>query len=172
MKKILYALLLLVPLGASAGDIGKPAPMLSAKLLDGSQWTLSQQKGHVVLVNFWASWCGVCKQELPEFVRYYQAHHAEGFELMAINVDDADTLDAARAMAKGFPFPVALAADVHTSGYAQSCLPSNGIMSLLSFCSLPQTYLIDRNGNLQLHTQEGFDLAKLDQAVGPLLAVH
>lgn len=160
---------LLIPMVAGAADTAPPAPALAAKLLDGSDWSLDQQKGKVVLVNFWASWCGTCRHELPEFVRYYQAHHAEGFELLAIDTDDADTLNSARAMAKGFPFSVTLASNVQTRGYAQNCLPGKGIMSLLSFCTLPHTFLIDRHGNLLLHTQEVFDQTKLDQTVGPLL---
>ena len=157
---------------ASAGDTGKPAPALSATLLDGSRYTLEQQRGHVVLVNYWASWCGPCKQELPVFVRYYQAHHAEGFELLAINVDDADTQPAARNMAKGYPFPVALVGDVSTDGYSRSCQPKSGLASLFSICRLPHTYLIDRSGVVRLDVVDSFDEAKLEQAVGPLLAAH
>lgn len=171
MKKTLLALLLsLTPLALLATDTGQPAPALAAKLFDGSDWSLAQQRGHVVLVNYWASWCGPCRQELPEFVRYYQAHHAEGFELLAINVDDPDTLDAAKALAKNYPFSVARAADVRTDGYARGCQPSKGILSILSFCRLPHTYLIDRNGKLQLDVVDGFDQSRLDQTVGPLLA--
>jgi thiol-disulfide isomerase/thioredoxin len=155
---------------AIAGDTGKPAAPLTATLFDGSTFSLEQQKGHVVLVNYWASWCGPCKQELPVFARYYQAHHGEGFELLAINVDDPDTLDAARTMAKSFPFPVTRAVDIKTDAYARSCQPSKGIMSLFSICRLPHTYLIDRNGVVQLDVTEGLDEARLDQTVGPLLA--
>ena len=156
-------------LPATAADIGKPAPALSARLFDGSDWSLAQQSGHVVLVNYWASWCGPCKQELPEFVKYYQAHHSEGFDLLAINVDDPDTLDAARAMAKGFPFAVTRAADIQTDSYARGCRPSKGILSIFSMCLLPHTYLIDRSGKLQRDAVETFDEAKLEQVVGPLL---
>jgi thiol-disulfide isomerase/thioredoxin len=165
-------LLSLASLTAVAGNVGKPAPALAAKLFDGNDWSLAQQQGHVVLVNYWASWCGPCKQELPVFVSYYQAHHAEGFELLAINVDDPDTLDTARAMAKAYPFAVTRAADIRTDDYARGCQPSKGLVSLFSFCRLPHTYLIDRNGNLQLDVVDGFDEARLDKTVGPLLGTN
>ncbi len=77
-------------------------------LLDGSQWTLSEHRGEVVVLNFWATWCGPCKQELPELVKLHTARGAEGLALLAVSVDQGDNLDPVSQMANklGITFPV------------------------------------------------------------------
>ena len=68
---------------APAPVAGAPAPDFSLKSLDGQTISLSQLKGHPVLINFWASWCPPCRLEMPDLVRDYEAHKAEGFVLLA-----------------------------------------------------------------------------------------
>src|SRR5262252_4517486 len=65
-----------------------PAPDFTLRTLDGQKLRLGEQRGRVVLVNFWATWCGPCRQEMPHLDRLYQKYKASGFVLLGVNVDD------------------------------------------------------------------------------------
>ena len=68
-------------------DINK-APDFTLKAINDSTYTLSKLKGNVVLINFWATWCGPCRMEIPEFNELYEKYHNEGFELLGISISD------------------------------------------------------------------------------------
>lgn len=71
-----------------APDSGKPAPELTLKDLDGKDLSLTQFKGKVVLVNFWATWCEPCKVEIPELIELQQKYGAKGFTVLGVAMDD------------------------------------------------------------------------------------
>ncbi|HEX2698018.1 MAG TPA: TlpA disulfide reductase family protein, partial [Anaerolineales bacterium] len=66
--------------------VGEPAPAFTLDSLDGGQVALSDFKGKAVLINFWASWCQPCREEIPDLIRAYTAHQAEGFIVLGINM--------------------------------------------------------------------------------------
>jgi thiol-disulfide isomerase/thioredoxin len=70
--------------------VGKQYTDLQMKDLNGQTHRLSEYvgKGKWVLIDFWASWCGPCREELPELVKVYQAYHSNGFEVVGISLDD------------------------------------------------------------------------------------
>jgi thiol-disulfide isomerase/thioredoxin len=72
---------------AFAADASGPAPAFTLTALDGAQATLSQYKGQVVMVNFWATWCGPCQQEMPLLDQMYKKYKPAGFTLIGVNVD-------------------------------------------------------------------------------------
>jgi cytochrome c biogenesis protein CcmG, thiol:disulfide interchange protein DsbE len=84
--------LLGAPLAARAQTprIGQPAPDFSLETLDGGRLSLSELKGHPVLVNFWASWCKPCRTEMPEIVGAYQQRLGTGLEVVAVNLTDQE----------------------------------------------------------------------------------
>src|ERR1700742_3004643 len=66
-----------------AGDeVGQPAPALVVQELNGQQFDLAAERGKVVMVNFWATWCPPCRKEMPMLNDFYQRYHSEGLELI------------------------------------------------------------------------------------------
>ena len=120
---------------APAPVAGAPAPDFSLKSLDGQTVSLSQFKGHPVLINFWASWCPPCRLEMPDLVRAYEAHRAEGFVLLGINVTTQDSLPDVKAFVKEFSmtFPVLLDEDAT-------------VETLYRLRGLPLSVFVDRQG--------------------------
>ncbi|HSB98896.1 MAG TPA: TlpA disulfide reductase family protein [Burkholderiaceae bacterium] len=136
------ALAVATPLAPSS-----PAPDFTLRALDGQKLRLGEQRGRVVLVNFWATWCGPCRQEMPHLNKLYEKYRSSGFVLLGVNVDD-DTAQAAGVASKlGVTFPVLPDADKRVSRqYDLSAMPS--------------TVLIDRDGRVRyLHRgyQNGYE---------------
>jgi|SRR5687767_2923601 len=83
MRKIMMtSVLLLLPLSVGAQS-SKQAPILVLKDIRGRQFSLSNYKGQVVLLNFWATWCPPCRTEIPELVKIQRQYHLKGFGLSA-----------------------------------------------------------------------------------------
>ena len=134
---------------ATAGPLAPAtlAPDFTLRALDGQKLRLGEQRGRVVLVNFWATWCGPCRQEMPHLNKLYEKYRSSGFVLLGVNVDD-DTRQAAGVADKlGVKFPVLPDADKRVSRqYDLSAMPS--------------TVLIDRDGKVRyLHRgyQSGYE---------------
>src|ERR1700741_5530253 len=72
---------------AAGGDASGPAPAFTLTALTGQQAALSQYKGQVVMVNFWATWCGPCQQEMPLLDQMYKKYKPAGFTLIRVHVD-------------------------------------------------------------------------------------
>ena len=112
------------------------APDFTLRTMGGPNMRLQEQRGQVVMVNFWATWCGPCRQEMPHLNRLYEKYRASGFVLMGVNVDD-DARNAADVAAKlGVKFPVLLDTDKKVS-------------KLYELSTMPSTVLIDRDGKVR-----------------------
>ena len=112
------------------------APDFTLKSAEGRNLRLQEQRGQVVLVNFWASWCGPCKQEMPHLNRLYDKYRASGFTLLAVNIDDDARHGAATATKWGLKFPVLLD-------------PDKSVTKLYDMGAMPSTVLIDRDGRVR-----------------------
>jgi thiol-disulfide isomerase/thioredoxin len=73
---------------AAASTVGKPAPDLKLKDLEGKEVSLADLKGKVVFVNFWATWCGPCQEEIPSLIDMQNKYAAKGFTVLGIAMDD------------------------------------------------------------------------------------
>src|SRR5215208_4226851 len=73
---------------ASTGEVGQVAPEFTLESADGRPIGLSEQRGKVVLLNFWATWCVPCRSEMPEIESAYRANRDRGFEVLAVNVQE------------------------------------------------------------------------------------
>ena len=112
------------------------APDFTLRTMSGPNMRLAEQRGRVVMVNFWATWCGPCRQEMPQLDRLYQKYRGAGFVLLGVNVDD-DTRKAADVAGKlGVSFPVLLDTD-------------KAVSKLYDLSTMPSTVLIDRDGKVR-----------------------
>lgn len=141
---------------SAAPQIGFAAPDFDLEALDGGRIKLADLRGKVVMVNLWASWCPPCRAEMPDLIKYYNEHQAEGLVLLAI--DSEDDKDAAQQFIreKQMPFPVLF----DPNALAARTFGSKG---------LPSTFLIDRTGAVRFSWTGQISPATLDQRVTPLL---
>ena len=127
--------------------IGKPFPIIKGRLIDGASFSLSQWRGKVVLIDFWATWCPPCVREMPNLKTVYQAHKANGFEIIAVSLDnDKATLQKGIA-ALAIPWPQLFDGGGWQNAIAQQCVVN----------SIPTTFLIGKDGALvaaDLHGEE------------------
>ena len=128
-------------------------------MFDGTAFSLANQAGNVVVINFWATWCAPCREEMPALDAYYRLHRAEGLEIVAISMDSPKDEAKAREMMKAFSFPAAFMREANGKGYGR-------------IWRLPLTFVIDRRGILRKDGRYGnplLDIATLEQTVTPLL---
>lgn len=93
---------------------GQPAPDFTLKDLDGKAWKLSDLKGKkVVMIDFWASWCNICKREMPVLERVYKEYKPKGVEFLGIALDDVEKTKQLRKILeeKGVTYPVLIDQD-------------------------------------------------------------
>ena len=138
---------------ASSGLEGQAAPDFALKSSSGENLRLSEYRGDVVMINFWATWCGPCRQEMPLLDELYTRYERVGFNLLGVNIDD----DSRRAMQMieelGVSFPVLFDARKEVS-------------KLYEVEAMPVTVLVDREGNVRyvhLGYKPGYEEKYLDQ---------
>jgi peroxiredoxin len=121
---------------------GQVAPDFVLKSASGENLRLSEYRGDVVLINFWATWCGPCRQEMPLLDDLYGRYQRVGFSLLGVNIDD----DSRRAMQMvqelGVNFPVLFD-------------ESKEVSKLYKVEAMPVTVLVDREGRIR-HVHNGY----------------
>jgi cytochrome c biogenesis protein CcmG, thiol:disulfide interchange protein DsbE len=145
---------------ADGPQVGKPAPPLLLRTLDGRAISSASLRGQVVIASFWATWCGPCKEELPLLSAYAARHASEGLTVLGFSLDGPDQLDAVRKIAGGLSFPSGLLGEPWVPGYGR-------------IWKLPVNFTIDRNGILMDNSwndeRPDWTPERLERIVTPLL---
>jgi peroxiredoxin len=142
LRTLFLALVMSFPAIGLATDSVSAAPDFVLKSLDGENLRLSEYRGQIVVMNFWASWCGRCRNQLPALENLYERYRESGMQILSINLDD--DIENARQVSRDLhlSFPVLLD-DRKTAA------------RLYDPQKMPMTLLIDSSGAIR-HVYEGY----------------
>ena len=130
--------------------VDRPAPEFSLETLDGHELTREDLTGQVVVLNFWATWCKPCRQEIPELIALRESLHDRGLEIVGVNVGDGQKAASRFVRREGIPYPVAL---------------DDGLSDRLDVMIYPTSVLLDRTGRIRYvatgYPHEGPTLSKV-----------
>lgn len=152
LKLVLIIAVLSAGTAVGAADTGVSAPNFALKALDGKNHRLSEYRGEVVLLNFWASWCGPCRSQLSGLQEFHLRYHDAGLAVLGINIDEHD--HDASDPASGLEFPI-LRDTIHY------------VSELYDLNRLPLTVLVDRDGVVR-HVYEGKEARSSDAYLADL----
>lgn len=139
---------------AETPAVGKPAPDFRTTTFDGKVVTLKDLKGKVVLINFWATWCGPCKVELPLLDAYYKVRKNDGLAAIAVTTEDSIPVENLNRLARAMNMPMAYR--FKGKGYRDSE-------------EVPMNFVIDKAGVVRYAKAGAFTLESLERVVLPLL---
>jgi thiol-disulfide isomerase/thioredoxin len=135
MRSVLFVLVFSV-CGINAKEMNQPAPDFTLKSMSGENVKLSELQGNVVMINFWATWCGPCRQEMPLLDEFYKKYKKLGFVLLGVNVEEDSSKAAGYLKEVPVTFPIL---------YDNT----NKVSELYDVDAMPTTVLVDRGGNLR-----------------------
>ncbi len=116
--------------------LGSVMPAYTAKLLDGSDFDVAKERGNVVFLNLWATWCGPCRYEIPELEKLHKDHGASRFKVVGVSVDEGgDQLVRDFVNEQKMTYPVALD-------------PDGRLAEMLETTILPTSIILDREGKV------------------------
>jgi peroxiredoxin len=125
--------------GARGGPLrsGAPAPAFELPALTGGNQDLARYRGRVLFVNFWATWCAPCREEAPALQALYGRMRGEGFEVLAISIDDAGAVEKVQTFVQqlALDFPILLD-------------PEQRVYRAYQAYGVPETFLIDKQGRV------------------------
>jgi len=122
--------------GFSARNGTSKAPDFSLKTSSGKKITLSKLRGKLVVVNFWATWCGPCRAEIPGFMDVYEKYKSKGLEIVGVSLDEGGWNDV-KPFVKQFniPYPIVLGNQRVAEKYG-------------NIEAIPTTFIVDKDGNI------------------------
>ncbi len=141
-------------------QIGKPAPNFALTDLNGKKVSLSEYKGKVVILNFWATFCGPCKEEMPSLNNLFISFKKDGLIVLAVSTDDSEKPVQSFIKAKGITFTVLIDKDQQV------------FFDRYAVLGLPTTYIIDRDGIIRekILGDRPWDAPEMKAKIGTLLS--
>jgi peroxiredoxin len=159
MKRVILTLLIVLAPTVAVGQ-PKRAPALTLSDISGRSFSLANYKGNVVLLNFWATWCGPCRTEIPDLVKWQRQYQKQGLRIIGITYPP-ETLSEIRRFARALKvnYRIAIGTEATKALFTASE-------------TLPLTVVIDRDG-VVCEVIEGIMFSdEFDQKVKPLLAAQ
>jgi cytochrome c biogenesis protein CcmG/thiol:disulfide interchange protein DsbE len=142
---------------AIPASVSYAAPALQLTDLGGTERSLDQYAGQVIVVNLWATWCPPCAAEMPNLQRFHERHAGEGFTVIAVNDGDPRQQVVEYVSARGLTFPIWLDPTYEATDRA------------FKTTNLPSSYVVDRNGIVRLVWFGAISEANLEKYVTPLI---
>jgi len=123
--------------GCAPGESSAPAPQWSGVTLAGEPFDLAELRGEVVILNIWATWCVPCRREMPALQRLHESLEGRGLRVLGVSVDRGSGQEGVVEFVESFglTFPILLD-------------PEQRIMARFRTLGVPETYLLDRNGEV------------------------
>ena len=132
---VVLGVCLVIPV-ADAGTVSGVAPNFTLKSMSGKNLKLSEYRGQVVMINFWASWCAPCRQEMPLLEDLYKKYKSLGFTLLGVNVEEDSSTASTLLKSIKVSFPILFD-------------NKNTVSRLYKVSAMPTTVIIDRDGNMR-----------------------
>lgn len=159
MKNLSIILVLVVTaLFTTSALAQRQAPNVVFKTADGKTYDLSKLTGKVVIVNFWATWCGPCRKEIPDFIEFYKNYKDKGVEILGVSLD-RDGWEKVKPFLKQTPinYPIVLGNGEIAGKFSR-------------FNAIPTTFIIDKSGNIVDEHTGVMTRSQLEAKIKPLLS--
>ncbi len=132
-RKLSLVLVLMLSANAHALTVGEKAPDFTLKSMAGKNLNLVEQRGNIILINFWASWCAPCRTEMPELQALQEKYQDLGFSVWAINVEQENQAGRKFLADLTLTFPIFFDA-------------KNTLSATYQVAAMPTSIIVDRNG--------------------------
>ncbi len=141
----------------AGGGVAKPAPNFALKTADGKTVELKQLAGKVVVVNFWATWCGPCRAEIPGMLEVYSKYRGKGLEIVGVSLDQ-------QGFAVVTPFVQRMKID-----YPVVVGDGDIVAAYGNFQAIPTTFVVDKRGEIVGQHTGSMTKDQFEKMVKPLL---